>query len=335
MRRIIIPLFFALLVLLSGCAKGKAERQIYIMDTVCNISVSGEGCEETVGQIEDLLEKVDLMCSPTQEESEVNVLNRAASEGIAPSKELLELLEKGQKVRLETGGAFDITLGKLIELWDIGGANNIPNNSQISNALSMCGAGNFEISEGTARLSNGCEINLGGIAKGYAAGRAMEIFKENNTARALISLGGNICVWGEKEDGTPWKIGVRDPNGGASDYIGILELRDTVIAVSGDYERFFEKDGVLYHHIIDASTGKPAESDIRSVSVVCRDGARADALSTALFVMGKERALDFWRESDDFECIIVGNDMKVTVTQGLSDKLYLTDGGYSLEIADR
>ncbi len=335
MRRILIPLFVALLVLLSGCAEGKAERQIYIMDTVCNISVSGEGCEETVGQIEDLLEEVDLMCSPTREESEVNVLNRAASEGVAPSSELLDMLKKGQEISSETDGAFDITLGKLIELWDIGGANNIPNDSQIADALSMCGAEKLEIEGDTVRLLNGCTVNLGGIAKGYAAGRAMEILRENNATRALLSLGGNICVWGEKEDGTPWKIGVRDPNGSASDYIGILELRDTVIAVSGDYERFFEKDGVLYHHIIDSSTGKPAQSDIRSVSVVCRDGARADALSTALFVMGKERALEFWRNSDDFECIIVGNDMEVIVTQGLSDKLHLTDGGYSLEIADR
>lgn len=334
MRKLAI-LCFALLIFVSGCANKSAERQLYIMDTVANIFVSGEGCEESVGQVENMLEAVDLMCSPAKEDSQINVLNRAGSEGAELSSELCAMLKKGQEIHSETDGAFDITLGSLIELWDIGGKNNLPSSAQISEALSMCGADKLEVGDNYARADSGCIINLGGIAKGYAASRAMEIFKENKVSGALLSIGGNICVWGEKEDKTPWKIGVRDPNGSASDYIGIIELRDTVIAVSGDYERYFEKDGMRYHHIIDAATGAPAKSDIRSVSVVCRDGTRADALSTALFVMGKERALEFWRESDDFECIIVGEDMKVIVTQGLSDKLRITDGRYTLEIADR
>jgi len=324
-------LLLAMLVLLCSCGQKSAERQLYIMDTVVDISVFGETCQDTLNRVEAMLNRVDAMCSPTDAESEVNKINASAAE---VSEELRQILTAGQKIHGETDGAFDITLGSLIDLWDIGGENHIPSEEEIAAASALCGSHRLEVGADFARVKSGTVVNLGGIAKGYAASKAMEIFEEDNVSCALLSIGGNICAKGTKADGSAWKVGVRDPKGTAAEYIGVLDIQDTVIAVSGDYERYFEKGGVRYHHILDAATGSPAQSDIRSVSVICRNGMRADALSTALFVMGKEKALDFWRVSDDFECIIV-DDTCVTVTDGISDKFRLTDGRYTLETACR
>ncbi len=335
MKRIYAVLL-SLTLLLCSCYQSQAERQIYIMDTVINMSVYGDSNEDALNAVEDMLNEVDEMCSPTDPDSQVNQINSSEKEGVEISKELESILVRSQEIHSETDGAFDITLGRIIDLWDIGGEKHrVPSEEEIQEALSVCGAHRLSVGDEYAKAEEGTVINLGGVAKGYAAECAMNIFKEKNVPGALVSIGGNICVWGDKSDGTPWKIGVRDPDGTSSEYIAILEAKDTVIAVSGDYERFFEAGGKRYHHIIDAATGAPAESDIRSVSVICDDGLRADALSTALYVMGKDRALELWRSSDDFECIIVDDDMTVTATDGVLDKLCITDGRYSLETESR
>ena len=189
----------------------------------------------------------------------------------------------------------------------------------------------------TARLLQaGMEVDLGAVAKGFAAEEAEEALRAAGVERATIDLGGNVTVIGTRPDGDPWRVAVKDPRN-TDGYLCILELEDVTLSTSGGYERYFEEDGVRYHHIIDPKTGYPADSGLLSVTVVTANHVLADALSTALFVAGPEEALDFWRSRDDFELVLCTDDDRIIVTQGLEDafQLYDQDGGYTYEIARR
>ena len=175
-------------------------------------------------------------------------------------------------------------------------------------------------------------IDFGGIAKGYTSSRLMEIFREYNVSSAMVSLGGNVQVLGTKTDGSDWRVAVQNPDG-TDDYLGILAIKDKAVITSGGYERYFEEDGKTYHHIMDNETGKPADSDLISVTIISKDGMLADGLSTALFVMGKEDALNYWREHrEEFDAILVTKDGEITVTQGIADS-FSSERNY--DIAER
>lgn len=165
------------------------------------------------------------------------------------------------------------------------------------------------------RLEPGQAVDFGGAGKGYAAQRVMEIYREHGIRSGMVSLGGNVQVLGAKPDKTPWRIGVRDPDSGG--YFAVLSLEDKAAVTSGGYERYFEADGRTYIHILDPRTGRPAESDLLSVTVVSEDGARADALSTALFLKGREDAASFWRERGGFDMVLVTADREILITEGL------------------
>ncbi|MPM78812.1 FAD:protein FMN transferase [bioreactor metagenome] len=182
----------------------------------------------------------------------------------------------------------------------------------------------------------GMAVDLGGIAKGFAGDRSLAVLADYGVTSALVSLGGNITALGQKPDGSPWRVAVKDPKDPES-YLCVLSLRDRTVATSGAYERYFEQDGVVYHHIIDPSTGYPARSGLLSVTVVSPSGAVADAMSTALFVLGEEKGLALWRASEDFEAVLVREDGTVLITQGLFDQQEFqgAERGYTCEMVSR
>ena len=163
------------------------------------------------------------------------------------------------------------------------------------------------------------KIDLGGIAKGYTSSRIMDIFKENGITSGLVNLGGNVQALGAKTDGSNWRVAVQSPDD-TEDYLGVLSIQDKAVITSGGYERYFEQDGVIYHHIIDPKTGYPAENGLVSVTIVSEDGTLADGLSTSLFIMGEEKAAEFWRaHSEEFDAVLVTDDGTIYVTEGLKD----------------
>ena len=178
--------------------------------------------------------------------------------------------------------------------------------------------------------------DLGAVAKGFAAREAEAAIRDAGGTSAMLDLGGNVTVIGAKEDGSPWRVAVKDPRDTGS-YLCVLALTDVTLSTSGGYERYFEEDGVRYHHIIDPETGYPADSGLLSVTVVSADHLLADALSTALFVAGPEEALDFWRSRDDFELVLCTGQGELLVTEGLEDVFTFAgaDRGYTYEIARR
>ena len=167
----------------------------------------------------------------------------------------------------------------------------------------------------------GMEIDLGGIAKGYTSSRVIEIFREHGIKHGLVSLGGNVQTLGSKKGGKPWRVAIQDPES-EMEYLGVLEIEDKCVITSGGYERFFEQDGVRYHHIIDPRTGYPADSGLLSATIVSEDGTLADGLSTSLFIMGKEEAEKYWRaHPGTFDYILEDKDGVLYVTEGAAELL--------------
>ena len=218
---------------------------------------------------------------------------------------------------------------------DFSGEYRIPDNEEIKELLLHTGIENININEDNSVVfaQQGMGIDLGGIGKGYAGQRVHDILAENGVSSALMELGGNICLLGTKPDGSLWRVAIMSPFD-TSDRVGVIEAKDVSIVTSGGYQRYFEEDGTTYHHIIDPSTGFPADSGLMSVTIVCSDGLLADALSTALFVMGEDEACRFWRENGGFEMLLVTDDGRIVISSGIEDSFQPEDG-YTTEVVSR
>ena len=304
MKRL-FALVSALLLLLSGCTSKPLERTFFSMNTVMQFQIWGRDSEIGYGRIITKLQDLESSWSATSADSVLWQLNND-NKLFQPEPGQAALLDKAEKLSIRTGGAFNPKLRLLSETWGFyNEQHRIPTQEEITNAMADP------------------QWDLGGALKGYAGQKCAELLTELKIDRALLNLGGNVQTYGSKPDGSPWKVGIQNPDGG--DYLGIVSVTGTTAVVtSGDYQRYFEKDGVRYHHILDPETGYPADSGLRSVTVICADGMTADALSTALFVMGLEKGSDFWRESDDFEAVFITEDGSVYATEsaGLSGCAY-------------
>jgi len=298
---ILIPI----LLLLCACSSQPDKQTTFAMDTVMDFTVYGAD----VAPLIETVNKYDAVFSPTRKDSELATYNHGDRNQGDLFKNVLEVAEE---YHVRTKGTFDHTLGELIDLWNKG---EVPTQEEIDHA------------------KKGDKINLSAIVKGSLSDALVAQLNRSSSSSAIISLGGNIIAFGAKPDNSPWIVGIRNPEGDISSYLGTVAVKDKFVVSSGDYERYFEKDGVRYHHILDPNTGCPAKSDLRGVTIIADSGALADAYSTALFVMGYEQALEFWRNSDDFEAIFTFDD-RIIITEGISD-FKLTSEGYTYEVARR
>ena len=312
----------------ASCAAEEASEEFFAMDTKMTVKVYGEGAPEAAREAKERLLALDALWSATREGSDIARLNGGAGEAIALSPKTMRLLRMSEEVREETKGALDVTLAPLLQLWGFtGGVHHVPTAEEIEAARALTGAGKLKLDEaaGTARLEKGSSVELGAVAKGYAGELVAAELKSRGVHSALLDLGGNIEAVGMREDGTPWRVGLRNPFGGA--LLGTVEVADAAVVTSAIDQRFFtDEAGNRYWHILDPATGAPAASGLASATVIAKSGGRADALSTALFVMGAERAAAFWRERQDFEMVLVGMDGHVWITEGLLDRFSAGEG---------
>ncbi len=317
----------ALLGGLSGCGEQNASQDFYAMDTVMSISVYGRHAQDAVNDCVSYINTLEQEISRTQQGSDIYALNHAEGEPVEVSDEVQDVLQRALELARQTDGCFEPTIAPLSDLWAIGTDHAaIPAQQDIDAALQHVGYQQVQLDGNAVTLPAGAQLDLGGIGKGYAADRVRDMLEQAGISRGLVSLGGNIYAIGEKENGVPWTVGISDPDEPGS-YFATLAVSDCSVVTSGDYERYFEQDGKRYCHIFDPTTGYPAESDLRSVTIVSESSTQADAFATALFVMGSKKAQEFCAQNA-VEAVFVLDDHTVIVTDGLADCFVLTNSEY-------
>lgn len=329
MKRITAMLLAVLLaVSVAGCGAKSAEEQLIAMDTVIALRMEGAQAKQALQEATQQIYDLEALLSRTRESSEVTRLNEAGGERVEVSAPVTQLLRWAEDYRRLTDGAFDITVAPVCDAWGFTDEERqVPAADVLRERLALVGSQRIRLDGSGAALGEGQQIDLGGIAKGYASDLMRDLFETYEIRRGTVSLGGNVYVRGTKEDGSLWMVGVQDPKQPESSaLVGMVGLCDAFAVTSGGYQRYFEQDGKVYHHIIDPATGYPANSGLTSVTVVAdadsgeAAGTMCDALSTALFVMGEERALAFRRECGlAFELILVTEDDRVIVTDGIAE----------------
>ncbi len=313
--------------LFTGCAFPSASSApesrsatVFAMDTVMELTVYGtpsSGSDEALlDEASSLIASLESAFSVTDPESEISAVNRAGKGAVGPDTEALLLAALDLSKR--TGGALDCTVYPVVRAWGFTtGTYRVPSREELDLLCSLVDWTAVRISDGTVTLGESQMIDPGAVAKGYAGDKVLRLFRENGITSALVNLGGNVQALGAKPDGSPWRIAVADPRGNG--YAGILEAADRAVVTSGGYERYFEENGTVYRHIIDPADGMPVDNGLSSVTVIGERGILCDALSTALFVMGEEKAAQFWKQSDDFEAVLLTDDGRILVTEGIAD----------------
>ena len=285
-------------VVLSSCSNQKKyEKTVFSMDTQITMTAYGNNAEKSLHLAEEEIKRID-------EKFKNSNLEKTMEEN---DEETKKLLHTAIEIREKTDGAFDVRIAPIMRAWGFYSEEFTEKSYKIPTDKELCDA--------ILKMQEGMEIDLGGIAKGYCADRVTEILKDNGVTSAVLSLGGNVSVIGKKPDGNLWNVGIKNPFG--EGIYAKISLEDTSAVTSGDYIRYFEKDGKRYHHIIDTKTGYPADSGLSSVTVISKNSTVADALSTALFVMGKDRAIEYWKNDKTFQMVLIEKSGKIYCTDGI------------------
>ena len=313
------------------------DRQLFAMTTIMNLRAYGGETEKALDAAEKEIRKLDDELSISNPSSEVYAVNKNGGGRLTEDAGILA--ETSLELSQATEGAFDFTIAPLMDLWGFStlyseesesspeqveaDIDAPPTAEEISGLLPYVDYKkvSYDSASGELKLANGQKIDFGGIAKGYTSQKVMEIYKKYGVTGGLAELGGNVQVMGVKPDGTPWRVGIEDP-GDTSQILGVLSLnKDSTVITSGGYERYLkDRDGNVYQHILDPSTGYPADNGLTSVSVVMDNGTMADGLSTALYVMGEDRAIDFWRtHANTLDLVLMTEDGRLLVTEGIAN----------------
>jgi thiamine biosynthesis lipoprotein len=329
-KRLFTLLFLAFF--FASCAAEGVWHEEFALGTICRLRIFQAAPRRVYDAVFARLREIEAVLSANLETSDVEKVNRNA--GIAPvavRPELTAALERAlwyaeRTADSEGRAAFDPTIGPLVKLWDIGGsATRVPLDEEIEAARSLVDWREVELDggRGTVFLRRaGMRLDLGAIAKGYAADEAAAVLRRQGISRALIDLGGNIYALGERGGGEPFQIGLQDPRKPRGAYLGVIAARDISVVTSGDYERFFEQDGVRYHHILSPKTGFPVRAPFRSVTITARASIDADALSTAVFALGVEKGEALIALFDDVGSVFVLEDLSVIVNGVLTPRFH-------------
>lgn len=293
-------------------------RSLFAMDTYMEITAYGRNSENAVEAAVDEIERLDALLSTGSATSEITMLNQNKTAVV--SEDSAYLLRRSMELWKSTGGAFDITIYPVMKAWGFAGDTfRVPTDQELKKLLDFVDSSQIAYDEETKTvvLPEQVEIDFGGIAKGYTSARVSQIMEEYHIKSAKLNLGGNVQTVGTKADGSLWRIAIKSPDD-TFPYLGVISVEDKAVITSGGYERYFEENGIIYHHIIDPKNGKPAQNGLVSVTIVCEDGTLADGLSTALYVMGKDDAITYWKaHKNEFDAVFFDASGMLYVTEGL------------------
>lgn len=305
----------------------KTVSESYIaMGTLTSTSLKGKNSGIASQEIKENIEGIESSCLSWRiDGSDVNRINSSAGKFVSVSVDTADWISQCIDLCDKSGGAFDITVGKLTRLWDFDSGNNtVPEEDKIKESVDSADYTSVFFNETAVKIGNDQLLDLGAVGKGIACDSAYEILESNKIKSAVVSVGGSILAYGKDT-----KVGIANPDND-KDYIGILNVKNKFISTSGDYERYFEKDGKIYHHILNPDTGYPAENDLRSVTVIADSGLHSDALSTACFVLGYKSALGLLKQYNA-QAVFIFKDKTVEVTDGIQDSFKITDNSFTVK----
>ncbi len=337
MKKIIVCILSISLILgITGCSKKEitpVSRETFALGTIIDFKVYDKDQDKANKIIDECIERIkdiEQKMSANIEDSDVSIVNKnAGKQSVKVSNETMYVAKKSLEYSYITNGKFNITVYPLVNLWGIGTENaRVPSGSEINEAISNIDYNDvvFDETQNTIYLKRENQgIDLGAIAKGYVGDEIKKIFMENNIKSAFVNLGGNVMAYETKVDGSKWRIGIQNPLETRGEYLGIVSVENKSIVTSGNYERYFEQDGKRYHHILDATTGYPADAGVISTTIITESGIDADALSTSLYLIGLGEGMKLIESIDGVEAIFVTKDKEIYTTSGLKDNFEFTN----------
>ena len=323
MKKLLSIVLALCLLFTAGCTTKKAEpvsRSAALLDTVITVQIYDESKASLLDECIDLCSDYEKQLSRTMEGSEIWNLNHSNGNPVTLSDDTVYLLKKGIEYSEFSNGLFDITIGSVSDLWDFKNASpSLPSEENIREALSYVNYDLIEISGNTVRLLDPHTIvDLGGLAKGFIADKLKEFLMDKGIKNGIINLGGNILTIGTKPDGSDYNIGIQKPFDQQGAALTSVQTHDTSVVTSGIYQRYFQVDDKIYHHLIDPSTGYPCDNNLYSVSILTSSSLDADALSTICFLSGLEEGLKIIDSLEDTEAIFVTSDNALHYSKGLA-----------------
>lgn len=328
-----VLMILIILVSFAGCGLRKSkpvQTEEFALGTIINQQVYGANAQKAANEASARIKKLDALWTINQPGGDINKLNRNAGQGFVKLEpETIDLLTKARQISdLSGGAALDITVAPLVKAWGIGTDKaRIPSDQEIRRLAALVNYRDVKIDRAGNLASlarTGQMVDLGGIAKGYIGDLVRDIYKKNGIASAFANLGGNVVVMGTKPDGNPWKVGIQNPRSQNGDIVGVVDVVDKAVVTSGDYQRYFIRNGKRYSHIINPKTGYPADSGLMSVTIIAASSTDADGMSKA-YVLGLDQGLELVRRYGKAEAIFITKDKKIYVTPGLNGKFHLED----------
>lgn len=340
-KTICILLCLCALLALAGCGETKmSQRQVFAMDTVMTLTAYGNKADIGLNAAQSVIQSMDTMLDPDVDTSVAYAINHANGANVSISGQVADMLSTAKTVYDHSDGALDLTLYPVIKRWGFtDGRYYVPTEEEKLYDLSLkCfdkmvltsfpSSGSYAVS-----FPSYAQISFASVAKGCASENAISAMKQAGVESGIISLGGNVQTLGVKPDGSNWNVAIQDP-GNTSSYIGVVSVGETAVITSGTYQRYFVQNNKTYHHLINPTSGNPVSNSLTSVTIICEDGTLADCLSTAMFVLGETKALNYWRAYGDFEMILVDNANNITCTKGLIEKFTLSNNSYTLKFTE-
>lgn len=336
-----VMLCLCMLLPLTGCGESKmSQRQVFSMDTVMTLTAYGNRAEAGLDAAQSVIQSMDSMLDPELETSTTYAINHANGANVSVSGQVAEMLSTASTVYRQSGGALDLSLYPVIKRWGFtNGRYYVPTDDELAQDLSRkCfdkmiltsfpSSGSYAVS-----FPSYAEITFGAVAKGCASENAVAAMRNAGVTSGIVSLGGNVQTLGLKPDGSNWNVAICDPNN-TSSYLGVISVGETAVITSGTYQRSFTQNNKTYHHLINPETGYPINNTLSSVTIICEDGTMADCLSTAMFILGESKALNYWRTYGGFEMILVNKDNQITCTKGLMEDFTLSNDSYTLKYTE-